>query len=267
VQTIEIGGYLIDTGATGVGESYEAVEHVADRGHEVEVTYRGEPHRFAAAVLACPLPIVAEICPDRASVLGPLNDAIGYTKCLTVAVGCSVEPESPAMLVELPRCEDEAVALLFLDHNKCSDRAPAGRGLIGCFWEAHAASAMFDASDEQIAKHTLATVLRVFPELRGKVEFTHVSRWARALPHTQIGAYRRSASSTPGSIPCPGSSLRATTCRQRVRTRRSSSAAAQLRISSAHGSAPGISARRFRRWFRHERAVPAGYGYTRFRLG
>jgi oxygen-dependent protoporphyrinogen oxidase len=163
----------------------------ADRGDEVEVTYRGEPHRFDAAVLACPLPTAAEICPDRAAVLGPLNDAIGYTKCLTVAVGCSVEPESPAMLVELPRCEDEVVALLFLDHNKCSDRAPAGRGLIGCCWEAHAASAMFDASDEQIAKHTLATVLRVFPELGGKVEFTHVSRWARALPHTRIGAYRK----------------------------------------------------------------------------
>jgi hypothetical protein len=28
-------------------------------------------------------------------------------------------------------------------------------------------------------------------ELRGKVEFTHVSRWAQALPHTRIGAYRK----------------------------------------------------------------------------
>jgi oxygen-dependent protoporphyrinogen oxidase len=31
----------------------------------------------------------------------------------------------------------------------------------------------------------------VFGELRGNVEFTHVTRWACALPHTQIGAYKR----------------------------------------------------------------------------
>jgi oxygen-dependent protoporphyrinogen oxidase len=172
------------------------VELVGDAGDHVEVTYRDaqgaiREQGFDACVIACPLPAAAAICPDRSSLLGPLNEAMGYTQCITVAVATSVEPESPAMVVDMPRTEDEAVALMFLDHNKCRDRAPAGRGLIGCCWEARASSAMFEAPDEQIVERTLQSVFRVFGELRGKVEFTHVTRWARALPHTQIGAYRQ----------------------------------------------------------------------------
>jgi oxygen-dependent protoporphyrinogen oxidase len=34
-------------------------------------------------------------------------------------------------------------------------------------------------------------VVRVVPELRDQVRFTHVTRWAAALPLTQVGAYRR----------------------------------------------------------------------------
>ena len=34
-------------------------------------------------------------------------------------------------------------------------------------------------------------MLRVFPELRDRVEFTEVTRWPAALPHTRIGAYKQ----------------------------------------------------------------------------
>jgi len=167
------------------------VDRVSDVANGVEVTVEGQTQRFDACVLACPLPVAARICPDRAALLAPLNAALGYTKGLTVAIGTRVAPRTPAMLVQLAPRDDDSVALLFLDHNKCADRAPVGRGLIGCCWEAGAAAEMFDAPDEAIAKRTLETVLRVFGELRGATEFTHVTRWEMALPHTQIGAYRR----------------------------------------------------------------------------
>jgi protoporphyrinogen/coproporphyrinogen III oxidase len=171
------------------------VEFVSDLGDAIEVTWRplGEAsrsERFDACVLACELPVAASICPDRSEILEPLNQAMGYTQCLTVGVGTKVRPHSPALVVQMPPREDAAIALMFLDHNKCDDRAPEGRGLIECCWEARSSQASFDQPDEQIAKRTLEAVLRVFPELRGQVEFTHVTRWAAALPHTQIGAYR-----------------------------------------------------------------------------
>jgi protoporphyrinogen/coproporphyrinogen III oxidase len=170
------------------------VTHVGDGGDHVELRWSEngatEQRRFDACVIAAPLPVAAEICPDRASILTPLNDAMGYTQCLSVAVATRVPTRSPALVVELPPREDAEIALMFLNHNKSADRAPAGRGLVECCWESNASRAMFDATDEAITQRTLSTVLRVFPELAGQIEFTHVTRWARALPHTRIGAYK-----------------------------------------------------------------------------
>jgi oxygen-dependent protoporphyrinogen oxidase len=180
--------------AVGVHRSCP-VEEVADDGDGVRVVHRdaeGTRHEasFDAAVLACPLSAAARICPDRAALLGPLDASLGYTRCLTVAVGTTRPPDSPAMVIALPGCEDREVALMFLDHNKCPDRAPAGHGLIGCCWESRASTAWFERSDEEIVARTLESVARLFPEVAGHVNHTHVVRWAQALPHTQIGAYR-----------------------------------------------------------------------------
>src|SRR6202000_1523359 len=59
-----------------------------------------------------------------------------------------------------------------------------------CLWETGASERMMGASDERVVEHTLATVFDVFPELRDTIEFTHVTRWRRALPFTRIGAYQ-----------------------------------------------------------------------------
>ena len=168
------------------------VDLVADSGDYIAVTPRGarEPERFDACVISVPLFEAARVCPDRAAILGPLNDALDYTQCLSVAVGTTVPPESPALVIELPPSEDAAVALMFLNHNKSTDRAPDGRGLIECCWEARASEDAFAAPDYVVAKRTIESVVRVFPELRGRVEFTHVTRWQAALPRTRIGSYK-----------------------------------------------------------------------------
>jgi len=168
---------------------------VSDQRDHVEVMWAGDGgaetvDQFDACVISTPLATAATICPDRAEILGPLNQALGYTQCLSVAVATRVQPASPALVVEMPPREDASVALMFLNHNKSADRTPPGRGLIECCWEARASRASFEASDEEITQRTLASVLRVFPELRGQIEFTHVTRWPTALPHTRIGSYK-----------------------------------------------------------------------------
>jgi len=115
---------------------------------------------------------------------------LGYTQCISVALGTARPPDCPAFLVMFPSVENPDIALMFLDHNKAPDRAPAGHGLLSCLWETGASERMIDASDEELVGHTLATVFEVFPELRDTVEFTHVTRWRRALPFTRIGAYQ-----------------------------------------------------------------------------
>lgn len=190
-------GRLAEVLAVGLDVATDApVERVADRGDHVEVTWSAGGHprtdRFEACVVSTPLPVTAALCPDRAALLEPLNAELGYTQAITVAIGTTVAPHSPAMLVQLPTREDPDIALMFLEHNKAPDRAPAGHGLIGCDWETGASEKWMGAADEEIVEHTLASVRRVFPEIGpGHVDLTHVTRWARALPLTGVGAYRR----------------------------------------------------------------------------
>ncbi len=171
------------------------VDRVLERAGDVEVTYRdaqGASHveTFDAAVVSCPLPEAARMCEDKRNLLQPLNAKLGYTQCITVALAFSRAPQSGAFLIHMPTCEDAEIALLFLDHNKSADRAPAGCGLIDCHWETGAATQMMDRSDEEIVARSLQTVYRVFPELRGHLNFSHVTRWRHALPLTAVGAYR-----------------------------------------------------------------------------
>ncbi|HTK64190.1 MAG TPA: FAD-dependent oxidoreductase [Pseudonocardia sp.] len=166
------------------------VTHVADVPDGVEVTVAGRPaERFDACVIAAPLPVAATICPDRSALLAPLNARLDYTTGITVALGFGRRPDTAAMLVQLPTSEDPDVALMFVEHNKCSDRAPAGKGLIGTCWETDASARWMDRSDADIVAHTARSVRRVFGDL-GEPEFSHVTRWERALPMTSVGAYR-----------------------------------------------------------------------------
>jgi protoporphyrinogen/coproporphyrinogen III oxidase len=166
------------------------VTEVQRTGNGVSVTHSGGTSEYDACVVTCPLPEATAICRDDRPLLGPLNDSLGYTQCVSVAVGTTRRPDCPAFLVMFPSVEDADIALMFLDHNKAPDRAPTGRGLLSCLWETGASERMIDAPDEALVEHTLATVFDVFPELRGCVDFTHVTRWRRALPFTRIGAYQ-----------------------------------------------------------------------------
>lgn len=161
----------------------------------VELCYRdaqGAEHaeRFDAGVISCPLPEAVRICPQEQAILAPLHQGVDYTQCITVTLAMKRQPATRAFLVQMPSAEDRNVALIFLDHKKSSDRAPLGHALLDCHWEASAAKRMMEQTDDAIVQCTLQSVYRVFPELHGHLEFSHVTRWPRALPCTGVGSYR-----------------------------------------------------------------------------
>ena len=181
-----IGGVELSTPATRVREVDGGVEVAY-----VDPTGEERIERFDAAVVACPLPSAAAICPDHRHVLGPLADHLRYNQSIVVSIGTTTPPESPVYAVQMPACEDREIAALFVNSNKAPDRAPAGHGLLGVMWEQDGALAWMDRSDEEIVERTMRTVLRVFPELRGTVDWTHVQRWHRALPLHDVGSFKR----------------------------------------------------------------------------
>ena len=47
-------------------------------------------------------------------------------------------------------CEEPHIATLFLEHNKCDDRAPAGHSLFTAYLEAEASEVCWGKSDDEI---------------------------------------------------------------------------------------------------------------------
>jgi oxygen-dependent protoporphyrinogen oxidase len=59
----------------------------------------------------------------------------------------------------------------------------------------------FDAPDDDVVEIALSTLCRLWPELRDSVDFTHIHRWAQAIPHTQVGTYQKIADFTAAPDP------------------------------------------------------------------
>lgn len=140
-------------------------------------------------VLACPLPVAATIYPEHRA-LRTLNERVQFGRCISFGVGTQVRPKSPTYILEVPRSESEAVCFMFLDHNKGNGAAPEGKGLFTGYIEDANSRRLMDASDEEVISNVMPVIERVFPEVRGTVEMTHVHRWKAALPMNKVGAYR-----------------------------------------------------------------------------
>jgi protoporphyrinogen/coproporphyrinogen III oxidase len=171
------------------------VERLSEEAGGVSVAWRdadGAPHAqdYAAAVLACPLPVAVRVAPEAyRPPLARLSERLDYTQTITVSLGTTRRPACPALMVLIPPSEDPEIALFFLDHNKSSARAPAGHGLFTLYFEMDAAPRRLDDSDEVLVERAARTLLSSFPELAGTIDFTHVRRWSTALPHVKEGAF------------------------------------------------------------------------------
>ena len=179
------------------------VTSVEETEHGVRVTYddpAGQSHTIDAdaCVVATQLPIATQICGATYPDLKPLDDALQFTTAINVAVGTTRPADTPAFLVQLPSTEDPEVCMVIVENNKAPDRAPAGKGLLSVSWEFSASAQWIDRPDEEIIERALQTAFRLFPELRGTVDFTYVRRWRIALPHTKVGVYRQISEFTSG---------------------------------------------------------------------
>ncbi|MEX1670942.1 NAD(P)/FAD-dependent oxidoreductase [Zhongshania guokunii] len=140
-------------------------------------------------VVASHLHTAVDICPDYSDVLTPLNRRMRYTRALSVAIGATVKVPTKSFMVFVPACEEKNIATLFLEHNKCEDRAPVGHSLLTAYFEEAASEACWHMSDEELIEHTLTYLYKLFPVLRGNIDMTHVKRWDTALPLMEIGGY------------------------------------------------------------------------------
>jgi len=168
---------------------------VAEFADHVEVTCRDpgggtRTHSAAACVLATPLPRAIELFPDARRRLAPLSDTLQYNRGLAVHLGYRAATRTRALMAMMPPSEQPEIALLFLEHNKAPDRAPPGHSMITVFYDHTAADRPWALDDAVLVGEAAAVTEKYLPELGGRLEMSHVTRWPLGLSHPAPGIYR-----------------------------------------------------------------------------
>jgi protoporphyrinogen oxidase len=94
--------------------------------------------------------------------------------------------------VVVPTVEDADTLLIFMQHNKAPDRAPAGHALITLYTDTLVTDEYLARSDAEIERWAAATIESLCPELQDHRELAVVTRWPRAGYLASPGFWRRS---------------------------------------------------------------------------
>ncbi len=140
-------------------------------------------------VIATTLPQAMALFAPARGTYAPLTDIIEYSRGLCVHLGYKVRPETKALIVMMPPSEQAEIALFFMEHNKAPDRAPPGHAMLTVFYDDVTVERPWNLPNERLVLETQAAVERIFPELAGQLEMSHVTRWEEGLTKPVRGIY------------------------------------------------------------------------------
>ena len=111
-------------------------------------------------------------------------------KLISISLGYSQRPENECYIVSVPTVELEDALLMFMQHNKAPDRAPAGHSLITLYTDTLATPRYLERSDEVAHRVGGRDRRAPLPELSGRRDMSHVTRWPKAgyLTHRFLAA-------------------------------------------------------------------------------
>lgn len=172
--------------------------NVREVGDQVEVTLRdGEGRETIERVACCVIATPARDVPKIDAGLSPASRQflanLEYSKLTDLHLRLRQRPAEKAVLIMVPDVTDPDLAGILLDHNKGSDRAPAGKGAISAYFMHRWATRVYDLSDEDIYRQGIAKIERVMPGLGELVEGYHVQRWDYAATVSYPGYYKELA--------------------------------------------------------------------------
>lgn len=178
------------------------VSAISEQSHGVSVAYQdADGHNRSLTAQGC---VLATMYEDGCRIypkLGELSVEYGrshqYMKLGKVQLAYGAPTLTKAYAIQVPTVEDQSVMLIFLDHNKCRDRAPPGHSLVSVYSETKAAAEYLTRSDEELTEWARSYAERWFPELSGKFVTSLVTRWPTMAPAGVPGQYARAAELLP----------------------------------------------------------------------
>jgi protoporphyrinogen oxidase len=158
------------------------VQSVTDTSTGVDVTYRDvEGHLNTlsadACVIATTFDVTRSIYQPFAALTADYANHLRYLSLVSVSLAYAAPTQSKAYVVQVPTIEDPETLLIFLQHNKAPDRAPAGQSLITLYTDGMVTSRYFQKSDDEIVAWARARIDKLFPEVASTFRFATVSRW------------------------------------------------------------------------------------------
>lgn len=174
--------------------STEAVS-VVESGDKVTVKLRGadgvevEEH-VDFCVIATPARDVPKLDHGLSEAGRSFLANLRYSKLTDLHVRLKQRPAEKAVMLMIPDSVDPDLCGILVDHNKGSDRAPAGKGSLSIYMVDSWASAHYDEADDVVAQQIIAKVECVMPGIAALVEGYHVQRWDYAATVSYPGYYK-----------------------------------------------------------------------------
>ena len=173
------------------------VEELRVEDQRVAVTIDGATRFFDGAVLAIPTEKALEIAPW---ISGNQREWFAKAKAipsLTVHVGLKTRPDSSAAMVMVPSSEAKDVLGIVLEHNKCPDRAPQGKGLIALHMTGEWAESQRGLDRLQVARNALDTIVPFMGDLKDQIEMVNLQEWDHVDHERYVGVYKSLRNAQP----------------------------------------------------------------------
>jgi protoporphyrinogen/coproporphyrinogen III oxidase len=164
----------------------------------VQVAYLGpdgaqQTVRADACVMATRVPEAIAIYPRFKDIAGELATDLKYNRGLVVELGFNKRPANKAIGLLIPTVEHNDISLIWVEHNKNLDRVPEGHSLYSITFDDTANDDCFHRSDDYLVGVGCRLLEKMFPELRGALDMSHVKRWPMAVPNPETGIYAKVA--------------------------------------------------------------------------
>ncbi|UPT89194.1 FAD-dependent oxidoreductase [Bradyrhizobium barranii subsp. apii] len=171
---------------------------VDETGDKVEVKMRDangaeSTDTVDICVIATPANVVPKI--DRG--LSPASQnylsTLHYSMLSDVHVQLKERTSERAVLIMVPDSADKDLCGILVDHNKGSDRAPAGKGSLSIYLHDEWVRKNWALSDEEVFRIAMAKGERVMPGITKLVEGYHVQRCEFGATISHPGGYKKMA--------------------------------------------------------------------------
>jgi oxygen-dependent protoporphyrinogen oxidase len=191
-------GFFLHRAAAGLDVRLNTrAEDLTDTGDGVELRISDDEgtgvEGFDAAVVALPADAALSAYPGFDPAQRKYLENLAYSTSLVVTLGVGRAPggdhPEPSSMVLIPRDIEPDLPVIGMGHNLAPGRAPAGAGVLNCFWMHDWSAAHFGDSDDSVVAHTVATVNRLLPGWADDVRASAVTRWRHALVASEVGTY------------------------------------------------------------------------------